>query len=142
MSGDNEPLIPRREDPILPLTNRRAPLLERIRDRRNKRNNLGAQVASKISELALFSSDEERMEEARTIRENFVSTLSQELGVPEEAINPELADEFTAMFVSLEETDIVIEEVLKDEPEDEEQPAEEGDDEEDDDDEDEGLTFD
>jgi len=120
MSGDNEPLIPRRDEPLLPLTNRRAPILSRLRERRNKQGNLGAQVASKVASLTLFSTDDERMEEAEQIRDQFIETLSKELGVPREAINPELANEFTAMFVSLEETDIVLEEVLEGEGEDEE----------------------
>lgn len=125
MSGDNEPLLPSRDKPILPVVNRRAPLLSRIRERRNSRGNLGGQVASKITELTLFSTDEERRQEATEIVEDFRTTLSAKLGVPEDAINPDLVEEFGAMFVALEEDDIVLEEVLEDDGEEDVEVEEE-----------------
>lgn len=109
MIGDSEPLLPGRDEPLIPLTDRRAPVLSRLRKRRSKRNNLGLHVGSKVGSLALFSDEEERIEEGQQIASNFRRGLAAELGVPEEAINPDLVEEFMAMFVALDESDIVVE---------------------------------
>lgn len=114
MVGDSEPLLPGRDDPLIPLTDRRTPVLSRIRKRRSKRNNLGLHVGSKVATLTLFSDDEERIKEGREIASNFRKGLALELGVPEEAINEELVNEFAAMFMALDESDIVKESALED----------------------------
>lgn len=132
MSGDNEPLMPGREEPLIPFTDRRAPILSRIRERRSKRNNLGLAVADEMAELILFRTEEERVEEVERIREGFRRGLANEFGVPVEAVNEQLVQEFTAMFAALEERDIVNEELLdqtdtseEDEEEDEDSSSEE-----------------
>lgn len=111
MVGDSESLLPGRDEPLLPFTDRRAPILSRIRERRSKRNNLGLHVGSKVATLALFSDNEERLEEGQKIAKNFRRGLAEEFGVPEEAINRDLVEEFMAMFIALDESDIVVEPV-------------------------------
>lgn len=132
MPEDTEPLLRRREEPIFPIANRRAPILERIRERRNKASSVGVAAGAKVAELALFSSIENREEEAREIRNDFRSTLANKLGVPEEAINQNLVNEFGAMFAALDESDIVNEEALEpvpDESSEDEEPEEDSSDE-------------
>lgn len=129
MVGDSEPLLPGRDDPLVPLTDRRAPVLSRLRERRSKINNLGLHVGSRIGELALFSDEEERLEEGREIAQEFRRGLAAEVGVPEEDINQDLVEEFAAMFVVLEESDIVDEtisdELIEDIREGQDEPSEE-----------------
>lgn len=126
MSGDSEPLLSERDEPILPITDRRAPVLSRLRERRRKRNSVGFKVGDKIAELAVLSTEEERIEQAEKIRNEFIKGLSNGLGIPQESIEPDLIDEFTAMF-TLNHEDIIIEEEQEQE-EDEDDVDEEEDD--------------
>lgn len=106
MSGDTEP--------ILPILDRKAPLLERIRERRQNSSDLGEVVGRRVAELSLEEDEESKAEFGEQIRSSFRRGLSDKLGVPEESINEQLLNEFSAMFVALDETDIVDEETIED----------------------------
>lgn len=122
----------RSQEPIFPITNRRAPLLERIRGRKNgssdpeKAARLSAEVIGKLS------LEEESEETVSSVAEQFRSQLSNVLGVEPEQINDDLVQEFSVMFGGLDETDLVdideeVEEV-EDESEGEEDSTDEDED--------------
>lgn len=93
--------------PIFPVLDRKAPVIERIRSRRQK-NSIGGKVGSKVGELVLEEDEEEKLEQAQEIGEEFKQSLSSELGVPPEIVDDKVVNEVVALFGTLTEEDILI----------------------------------
>lgn len=106
MSSQEEPGLGG-DNRIFPLLNRRTPVLDRIRERRRLRNNIGLSVGKRVGEAMLEEDEEERVMEAQRIASDFREGLSDELGVPPEAISDELVQDFMALFAVVSEEDVV-----------------------------------
>lgn len=100
---------------IFPILDRRAPVIERIRERRRLRNSVGLSTGRKVGEFMLQEEGEERVLKAQEVASEFREGLSDELGVPSEAINDDLVDDFMALFAVLEEDDVVDMEMVESE---------------------------
>lgn len=99
-------------DPIFPLIDRRAPLLDRIRnDESNER--LSGMLATAISEL-VKSDDEEAIENTReNLTENISDELADKLGVSADDINQGYVEELTDLITEAKEEDVLTDDALQ-----------------------------
>lgn len=118
-------------DPIFPLINRRAPLLERLRDD-NLDNSVGQDLATVISE-SVQSDDEEFIEEMEeSIRTTVEESLADNLGVDVSDINTDYTEELASLLTNIDESTVLNDDALKslgirleDDSSDEEEEADE-----------------
>lgn len=118
MADSEEPILPGRKSPIFPITDRRAPVLSRIRGARNNRNNIGGVLGARVGELVLEDDEEKVQEEADRMTASFRAGLANKLGVPEETIDGMITEEFRSILVSHSEVGIVNENETDDDEED------------------------
>lgn len=98
-------------DPIFPLINRRAPLLDRFRDDTDS-NRLSNKLASAIGEF-VKSDDEEVIEEsAQQLKENLASDLANSLGVSVEDIDTDYIEDLVSQIADADETTVLTEDSL------------------------------
>lgn len=94
-------------DAIFPLVDRRAPLLERVRNFSNgEESQLGVTLANQIADMQ-DADDELRELQTTLVAEDFRGTLAERFGTQPDNINDDLVNEVAAMFGALEEEDIV-----------------------------------
>jgi len=110
--SERKSLLPNRDDPVFPLTDRSTPVLDRLRNGSGE-NKTAKKLGKKVGKLSLSEDEEERSEEMMKAMESFRSGLASELGVPEDAIEDSVVEEFGAIFAGLKEEDIVVEEVIE-----------------------------
>lgn len=106
-----------REEPILPILNRNAPVLNRIRSN-TRGETVGAKMGEVVGEQILEEDEMEVEKEASEIVGDFRRSLSATLGVDEDRINEEFLSEVAAMFSALEEDEVVVGEAEEKEEED------------------------
>lgn len=102
----DEPILPGREEPVFPITNRSTPILDRIRDRRSK--TLGLRIGNRVAELAISDDQEEKNEISEQFRRDFRTGLSNSLGVPRESIRDGIVEDFSVLFGGLNEGDLLV----------------------------------
>lgn len=125
MTEDKEPILGVLDNPIFPIADRNTPIADRIRNRRSGDSDIGAQVGELVGKMAVVAEDEERVETGDELMEQFRKGIANTLGVPEQQINQELVSEFGAMFIALDEDDIVVEPSEDEENSEEEEESEE-----------------
>lgn len=113
------------EGRVFPLLDRRAPLLERVRN--GKRGPIGRQIASKLSDFLREDDVELKNEEIERIRSDFRSALANRLNVEEELISDTAVDRVTEVF-SLSEDEVLIAVETDEESDSEEEDSDEEDD--------------
>lgn len=95
---------------ILPLIDRRAPILDRIRKRNGKKGlsfKVGKEVGAGVLDEELFS-----VEETAEIENQFRLGIADELGVNPESINDEIVERFSSVFKGLNEESVLTEAAL------------------------------
>lgn len=94
-------------DRIFPLVDRRAPLLERIRNARNgEESKLGVKLGNQVAEM-VGADDELREMQTKLVAQDFRKTLAERFDTEPENINDDLVNEVAAMFGALQKDDIL-----------------------------------
>lgn len=120
---------------MFPLVERQTPLLDRVRERNGSSDKDSPQIMARVMAETVQADDAVRRQTGAEFAEEFESALSDELGVDQSDINPEIADMFEQMLVGINVDELFTEEAareqgLLDEPEEEEVSDEEEDDQE------------
>lgn len=97
---------------MFPLVDRQTPVIDRVRGAANSKF-LGKSMGKTLAELMLEKDQEERSENAGEIADWFTKQLAQELGLPEEAISPDVASNVEQFFTGMAEEDILTPEAMQ-----------------------------
>lgn len=101
------------EDPILPIFDRRAPLLERIRERRNKDNTVANNLGELVGRVVKTDSEVEIEQTRLDFLEGFRTSLAEELGVDETDVNGDFIEKMADEVVNVREQDVLDKDALE-----------------------------
>lgn len=102
------------DDPVFPVVRSRAPLIERVRERRQEDNDLPSQLGELVGQVVMSDSDVEKQQTANELREGVRMALAEELGVSESDIDETFIDDFTENITGLAEQDVLRQSKLED----------------------------
>lgn len=97
---------------IFPLVDRRAPVLDRIRNGRHSDHG-GEDAGRLLARNLTENSPDEKSDQTERFLIGFVEGLADELGVPESAIDEAVAAEFYDILAESDETDVFTEEAQR-----------------------------
>lgn len=94
------------DDNVLPLLDRRAPLIERIRN--GRKSDAGQEMGKLLGDIV--ESDDQEAIEATLVQfsNNFDQALAQRLGIEQGEINPDLSGTLQEFMLNLEESDVIL----------------------------------
>lgn len=100
------------ENTIFPLVDRRAPILDRIREDTDGEN-VGEVLAAVVG-TSVKSDDEKYLEEMEdSIRTTFTKALANNLGISEEEIDESFANDLVTGIINTDESSVLTEKAMK-----------------------------
>jgi hypothetical protein len=102
------------DDPVFPVVRSNAPVIERIRERRQTEDNLANELGKLIGRIVKSDSDGEKEETANQLREGIRQSLSEELGVDVEDIDDTFLDGLASDITTFSEQDVLRQSTLED----------------------------
>jgi len=102
--AQRDSILPNRDEPIFPITDRKTPILDRIKN--NEGETLAEQLGERVGEIAI-AGDEERLRVLKKSREDFREALSNSLGVDQGALDDDVVGEMTRLFGEYREDDLL-----------------------------------
>lgn len=96
-----------RDDPIVPIVRNRAPIIERIRERRNNSDNLANELGNLAGEIVKSDSRVDKQNTRDELIEGMRKSLAKELGVSEDDINVTTLEDIADQITSLDESQVL-----------------------------------
>lgn len=93
------------QERVFPLLDRRAPILERVRN--GRASSLGSALASKLNDFIREEDDSLKEEEIQRIQSDFRTSVAEHLGVEEDMVRDEVIEMTTQVF-QLDESEILL----------------------------------
>lgn len=112
------------EGRVFPILDRRAPVLERVRN--GRKGPIGSQIASKLGDFIDEEDRELRLDEMERIRNDFRRTLSDILNIDEEQVSDTAVERVAEVF-SMGRTDVISMENIQEDEQPKEKESEDGD---------------
>lgn len=100
------------DDPIIPLIRESAPLIERIRERRQSNDNVANELGELAGRVVKSDSQTEKDQTHQDLVEGITESLAKELGVSDEDINTETIEGIADSIVSLTEADVLTQDTI------------------------------
>lgn len=107
MAENEDKSMSQSEDPILPIIDRRAPILERIRNRNDESKNLAQNLGELVGKAVKTDSEVEIEETRESFTDGFSSALADELGVSPDDVNIEFVNNVTSGVLDVNEGDVL-----------------------------------
>jgi len=101
------------EEPILPIIDRRAPILERIRNRNDGNRNVAQNLGELVGRAVKTDSEVEIEETRDSFTNGFAESLAEELGVSLDEIDEEFVDNITSGVLDVNEGDVLTESAIE-----------------------------
>lgn len=108
MGQRRDSLLPGRDEPVLPVTDRETPLVDRVRERRNGEGeeSVGSILGDKVGEMLLMDGDR-REEESMKFLADFRTSLSNTLGVEKQDISNDIIKQLQPIAKEIQEEDVI-----------------------------------
>lgn len=95
------------EKNIFPIIRDSAPVIERIRERRQSSDNVANELGELVGKIVKSDSDEEKRQTREELLDGMRSSLAEELGVEEDDLSPGVFEDFASDITSLTEADVL-----------------------------------